>query len=371
MKENDSILPITPKLDLEREFIVARPEVSRILSQNLELHKTFQATNVLESLGLGRIIEEWRHTAREIVALPALAVAENSRLFDGLRLAMSEANSLLAQQMESYRLAASTVQTASQEWARDFASASALMADVAKLNFALPEQALLHWSENLVAIRAPLLDDCIRNMAALEALHSAAIVPAVTAFPEHLVVANRFVFDHAEVVRRLPPRLPEPQEGERAEEHSRHRDEEVGTRLELALGEVDIRFVELRRQAWRNVAGGIAGARLAMAGIREIFTDILRALSPEAEVMKTAAWQTRPVQKDTRVTRRMRLVYVVGDAKAAELEAAFQFDESVRRTQKFVHTFADDPELVRVQMAELENWIYLLLHFAKSRSGDK
>src|SRR5690242_21228579 len=55
---------------------------------------------------------------------------------------------------------------------------------------------------------------------------------------------------------------------ERGAERGHHRDEEVGTKLELALGEVDARFVELRRQAWRNVSGGIPGARLAMAGIR-------------------------------------------------------------------------------------------------------
>jgi len=106
-----------------------------------------------------------------------------------------------------------------------------------------------------------------------------------------------------------------------------------------------------------------------MAGIREIFTDILHALSPDAEVMKTAVWQTRTNQQDTRVTRPMRLAYVVGE-KAAELEAAFQFDESVSRSHKFVHTFADDPELVRVQMSQLENWIYLLLHYAKHQSGN-
>jgi hypothetical protein len=50
--------------------------------------------------------------------LPALAVAENARLFGGLHSAMAEANSLVAQLMESHRLAMSTVQVASQQWAR-------------------------------------------------------------------------------------------------------------------------------------------------------------------------------------------------------------------------------------------------------------
>ncbi len=369
MKQNDSILRLRPEFDLARELNIARPELSRVLEQTRELHGALQASS-FASLGLGRVIEEWRRTACDFAKLPVVVAAENVRLFGGLRSAIKEANSLIVQYTEAHQMALGAVQAASQQWTRDFASTSALLAEAAKVNFALPEQALLHWSAKAVAVRAPLLDDCIRNMAALEVLHSAAIIPTAAVFPEHLAVANQFVFDHAEVVRRLPPRLAEPQGSEKAGEDSRHRDEEVGTKLEIALGDFDIRFVELRRQAWCNVSGGIPGARLAMAGIREIFTDILHALSPDDEVMETAMWQNRPDQKDTRVTRPMRLAYVVGDAKAAELEAAFQFDESVRRTQKFVHTFAEDPELVRVQMAQLENWIYLLLHFAKHRSGN-
>jgi hypothetical protein len=132
------------------------------------------------------------------------------------------------------------------------------------------------------------------------------------------------------------------------------------------LGDLDQRLVELRRQAWRNVSGGVAGARLAMSGIREIFTEVLHALAPDADVQASEIWQSRADRGTNRPTRRMRLLYVMGEA-TPELEAAFQFDESIRRTQKFVHTFAEDAELVRVQMADLENWIYLLLMFAKRR----
>ncbi len=370
MKRNDSILQIRPEFDLARELVVARPEISRVLEQTRQLHGALQATSPV-NLGLSRVIEEWRRTARDLIELPRLVAIENARLFSGLRIAIEEAKSYVVQYTEAQRMAVSLVQVASQQWARDFAATSELLAEAAKVNFALPEQALLHWSPKAVAARAPLLDDCIRNMAALEVFHSAALVPTAVVFPDHLAVANQFVFDHAEVVRRLPPRLPESQGSEKAGEDGHHRDEEVGSKLEFVLGQFDTRFIELRRQAWRNVSGGIPGARLAMAGIREIFTDILHALSPDAEVMKTAMWQNRPDQKDTRVTRSMRLAYVVGEAKAAELDAAFQFDESVRRTQKFVHTFAEDPELVRVQMAQLENWIYLLLHFSRHRSGHR
>ena len=138
--------------------------------------------------------------------------------------------------------------------------------------------------------------------------------------------------------------------------------------LERALQEIDSRFVDLRREAWRSLQVGIGGARLAMNGIREIFTDILQALAPDAEVKATPMWEDRADKNITKPTRRMRSVYVVGEVQAAELDAALQFDESVRRTQKFVHTFAEDAELVRVQMAQLENWILLLL-FGNRHSG--
>jgi hypothetical protein len=265
------------------------------------------------------------------------------------------------------------LQAANRQWGRQFASVSVLLTDAAKANLVLPEQALLHWPGKMVAVRAPLLEDCILNTAALEVLHSAAIVPQAAVFPEHLAVAGQFVFNHAEVVRRLPPRLPEPQQGEGAGEDGQHGREEIGAKLERGLDDLDARLVDLRRQAWRNVSGGIAGARLAMAGIREIFTDVLHALSPDAEVQKTALWQSRD-PKLKQPTRHMRLVYIMGEAEgeaaAAEIEAAFQFDESVRRTQRYVHTFAEDAELVRFQMAQLESWTYLLLHFAKRRSGN-
>jgi len=59
-----------------------------------------------------------------------------------------------------------------------------------------------------VAIRAPLLEDAVLNTAALEKLHGAAIVPKAPVSPDYLAAAGQFVFNHAEVVRRLPPTLP-------------------------------------------------------------------------------------------------------------------------------------------------------------------
>lgn len=174
------------------------------------------------------------------------------------------------------------------------------------------------------------------------------------------------MFGHSEVVRHLPPGLPIPKDNEQTG-NDKHRDEEIGSKLELALRLFDERLLALRRQAWRNMAsGGIAGSRLAMAGIREVFTDILHALAPDAELKATEMWLARP--KDiVRPTRRMRLEYVLGEERACEADTLLQFGESINRAQKFVHAFADDPELVRVQMAHMEIWIYLLLLHNRKR----
>jgi hypothetical protein len=111
------------------------------------------------------------------------------------------------------------------------------------------------------------------------------------------------------------------------------------------------------------LAGGVAGARLGMAGIRELFDEVLRVVAPESAVEATAVWQARTNPDIKKPTRRMRLEYVLGEKRAAEADALLQFERSIQRTQKFVHTFADDVELVRAQMTQLEIWIYLLLQY--------
>jgi hypothetical protein len=126
---------------------------------------------------------------------------------------------------------------------------------------------------------------------------------------------------------------------------------------------MDQRLCDLRRRAWVNLAGGVAGARLGMAGIRELFDEVLRVVAPESAVEATAVWQARTNPDIKKPTRRMRIEYVLGEKRAAEADALLQFERSIQRTQKFVHTFADDVELVRAQMTQLEIWIYLLLQY--------
>ena len=249
---------------------------------------------------------------------------------------------------------------------RAFEPVAVNLARIAQISFAIPESAVLQWSSDVLADRTTLVKDCLLNTSALEQFYAATTRPDAAVSAEQFRVASQFVFDHAEVVRHLPPRL-SILENELTAGDKSHRDEEIGAKLELELRDVDVRLLDLRRQAWRNLAGGnVSSARLAMAGIRELFTDILHALAPDAEVQKTAIWMKRP-KEITRPTRRMRLDYVLGEETATEADALLQFGESLKRTQRFVHAFADDVEVVRIHMAQMESWIYLLLIRSKGR----
>jgi hypothetical protein len=388
MKELDSILRLQTQLDLagnaERQLRLEHSELERVLKQTQAMEVLLPTSALALTLASSPLVKELNLASS---AIAAFQMGSDFRAFQAnaagisevtanvgmdfahtlapLRTAIAEIEVHFRSQLDSHRLAVETLRLADQKWLPDFDSITARIAEMARINFMIPETAVLHWSAKVLASRALLIEDCVLNTAALEKFHAAAIVQNAAAFPDHLAVASQFVFDHAELVRRLPPILPVPESGERAGNSKQYRDEEIGEKLELALRRFDERLLELRRQAWRNLGSrSVAGARLAMAGIRELFTDILHALAPDAEVKNTLMWNSRP--KDiTRPTRRMRLDYVLGDERACEADSLLQFSESVNRTQKFVHAFADDTELVRIQMAHLEIWIYLLLLYGK------
>jgi len=277
-----------------------------------------------------------------------------------IRSAIAEIQLGFTTQLDASRQAFEARKLGHESWFHDFEPIAVDIAKIAKINFAIPESALLRWSSEVLADRTTLLKDCMLNTAALQQFYAATPVPKTTVSADQLLAASQLVLDHAEVVRHLPPRLIV-QEDEWAAEDKKHRDEELGAKLEIALRDFDERLLELRRQAWRNLAAGnVSAARLGMAGIRELFTDVLHSLAPDAEVKKTANWLARS-KEITRPTRRMRLDYVLGDEAASEADALLQFSESVNRTQRFVHAFADDVEIVRIHMGQMESWVYLLL----------
>lgn len=242
------------------------------------------------------------------------------------------------------------------------------------INLNLPTLALERWPTDVLAGRLGLIEQALKNVSAFEGLRDNIASRALEAtWPtlklEGLTIAGQFVLDYGRFVRRLPPPIPTDEEETLAPEF-RRRDEEVGAKLEEALELLDPRLLQLRRTAWTNVGkGGPAAFRAAMLALREMFTDVLQKLAPTEEVKQTDLWRNREDQSIAKPTRRMRIEFIMGEA-AAELDTLVQFDESIQESNKFAHTFADDVEVVRVYLSQLENCTYLLLVYARSKRGE-
>jgi hypothetical protein len=236
---------------------------------------------------------------------------------------------------------------------------------IATSNLTLPEIAPVTWPTEILSPRLALIEDTVKNVAAWENLRETAVRVVVDRSQmakagDTVAVAGQFVLDHALLVRSLPPSIPSNlSKGNHAE--IRHRDEEVGAKLEEQLAVLDSRLLHLRKRSWENMAkGDAASTRLAAAGIRELLNEVLHLLAPDSKVEKSDIWLQRSNRALPKPTRRMRLEYVVGPL-AREFDAFVQFDESVEHVNKFTHQFADNREVVRIILAEVENWIYLLV----------
>jgi hypothetical protein len=57
----------------------------------------------------------------------------------------------------------------------------------------------------------------------------------------------------------------------------------------------------------------------------------------------------------------------LGQLRQPQFDTVVQFDKSMENANKFTHTFADDPEIVRVSISQIENCLYLLLRDAQAR----
>jgi hypothetical protein len=394
VKESNLIPRINDDLDwvgnLQRQLQFTQPDLTHMMGQTREmdiiskrlldankLSQTLAFSNLTKELTIAsrafaafQKSEEFRSFATNaaIISKTNLGIGmEIARTLEPLRTAAAEFGAHFASQFKFDEQAINLGTLAhDQSWLLGMESVTARIAEMARINFAIPESAMLHWPHEALSHRTLLLNDCILNTAALETFHIATISSDAIASLGRLDVASGFVYEHAEVVRRLPPRLPNPE----GNDHDRqeHRNEEIGAKLEETLRSIDPRLFELRCKAWGNLAGGVAGARLAMAGIRELFDEVLRIFAPVSDVEATAMWQTRKNPDITKPTRPMRIAYILGEERAAEADALFQFQKSIQRAQKFVHTFADDTELVRAQMTQLEIWIYLLLQYGTQRS---
>jgi hypothetical protein len=229
------------------------------------------------------------------------------------------------------------------------------------LDIALPlaTTAAKHWSPELLARRLPLLEHTLQNVAAFEDLRMAAGAmgrPLTSLADEQLAVAGDFVLGYPRFVRGLPPAIP----AKREPEIDKDRDQGINTRIAARLKRLDPRLYDLHRRSWAAMAAGDAAAmRMAAGGMRELCTEVLHRLAPDERVLKSEAWLNRKDRKLTKPTRAMRLAVIV--KRQPQLLVLQQFDESMKCANEFTHTFADAPELVRLHMAVLENWIYLML----------
>jgi Predicted pPIWI-associating nuclease len=247
---------------------------------------------------------------------------------------------------------------------------------MARINVSLPRIAATAWPSTILSTRATLIADSLKNVNAWQMLsheltQSPEFVLEPTVRSEVLDVAGQFVFDHDRFVRLLPPKLPDPIQVRQVRDDAdnpRVTDEQIGTRLEVMLLRIDGKLLLLRRRSWENLSkGDLASARLAAHGVREIYSEVLRTLAPDDVILKSDVWKQRSDRTLKRPTRRMRIEFLIG-TRTAKLDALVQFDESISETNKFAHTFADDIEIVRVQMAQVELCLYLILFYSNPQS---
>jgi hypothetical protein len=229
------------------------------------------------------------------------------------------------------------------------------------LNF--PEKALTLSA----ALRLDLVEDSLRNVAGFQSIFGAGVsrffegnmfggVPEINA-------AGQFVYHHGTLVRRMHPSIP--MEGNDVEEYLQHRDQQLGAKLEAVLGLLDPKLQQLRRRAWENMAkGDAASVRLAAHGIREVFGEVLRRFAPDRDLETAGIWTKR--SDSPKPTRKMRTEFILG-SDFEHLDEIMQFDASIQRMNKHSHTFSNDIELVRIYMAQLESYTYLLFVYAKPR----
>ena len=233
---------------------------------------------------------------------------------------------------------------------------------VSRMNSELPMLAVQMWPAKVVARRFSLLEDSLQNVVALERLQMDIVLTGLESpvSAERMELATNLVSSHTQFIRSLPPTI---QESVLTKDD---RSEEIGARLETKLKEIDPRLADLRKTAWQNFRAGKPGARLAAHGIREIFSELLHRFAPDDDLKQTRIWTERKDQTLAKPTRRMRFQYIVGPA-ADDLAALVQFDESINHGNKYAHVFAEQIEIVRAYLGQLESCIYLIITYALDR----
>ena len=366
---------------LEREVKISE-EFRKVLynrtvfeQQTMEIAKGFQEPfvsteamrAVLSKISLGNdtfyksLVDNLKLTDVQYWSSVALAVEPTLR---SLRQMGVEFANQIAEQSKAMELALNSAPF--QSWMKGLVDQSAV---IARVSLKIPDLVNVHWPPDVMLNRLPLVEDSIWNAQALETIReglTAQFIQGEGNACNSVEAASHFVENHIHLVGSIPPSIPidETDGGYSVQYHG----EEIGAKLEQELGRLGKHYIDLRRAAWRNFKDeSIAGARIAMAGMRELYSDVLRLLSADDELKKTEIWMKRKDPAETRPTRKMRLEFIVG-GRLVEYDALAQFDKSMQNAHKFTHTFSEDAELVRVSISQIEICLYLLL--ISSRRGN-
>jgi hypothetical protein len=204
MKELDLILRMKDQTDLmdklERQLRFAQPDITGMIRPSLEMElaaqrglgierstRGFLASSLAKELSAAssavaafRMTEESRAFATSAARMSEVTAAIAMQLhrdLQPLRAVMADIGVQFASQFESYGQIVNGMRLPlDQKWVRDMQSATARIAEMARINFAIPEHALLHWPSKVLSDRSQLIEDCVLNAAALETFYSATIV---------------------------------------------------------------------------------------------------------------------------------------------------------------------------------------------------
>jgi hypothetical protein len=326
---------------------------------SFDLDIRLQAEEVFSSLRLAETADYLSGMKKELAAMMDPVADALRRLGDSISRDMLNCRDLL---------------TGALQTSESYTAILDQMAALSEISGSLPQALRRAWAPEILGARLGAVEDALRNVRAWESrlteLTSATGHGLASGiFPKELEVAGQFALDYASLVERLPPPANLRVSAGHEERTTGYRAEELGAKLESELVKLDPRLLDLRKRTWQNMQmGGPGGARLAAAGARELYTEILHRLAPDEEVFRTGLWTQRSDKTITRPTRMMRVQYLVGE-HASRLGMLMQFTDSVEQANKFTHTFADDAEMVRIYLSQLENCIYLL--FVASKRGGR
>lgn len=235
-----------------------------------------------------------------------------------------------------------------------------------RINLELPELARQTWRPEVFADRSQLVIDSIRNVEEYQRFQDLVLSDVSggkhgTRLIDALLGADRFMLHHGQFVRTLPPEIGLDDEAKEAQEGGEVEDVRIGEAVHAALLEHDPKLAQMRLEALNLLKrGDPAAARLAAGGFREIFKDLLHELAPDDVFRSDPMWVEKIATQEGKIYRNNRISYILRD-QPSEVKALVQFDKSVQRAHKFTHTFAENTELVRIHVSEMQSCIYLLL----------